>query len=92
MSNAVDKELLDQIYAQYVRLSGRNDLEAFNGSHLTGDAMLKEYIKFLKTLSHSIRDEIACKPPCDGGSCPPCDEWDRSKYVEYINKLSSKSA
>jgi hypothetical protein len=92
MSNTVDKELLDQIYAEYVRLSRRHDLPAFHSSHLTGDDMLKEYKEHLKDLSKNYLHDIVCKPPCNDGSCPPCDSWGLSQYLEYREKLRSKSA
>jgi len=92
MSNAVDKELLDQIYAEYVRLSRGKKLPAFGGSHLRGAAMLNEYKRFLKSLSPSIFGRNGCKPPCGDGSCPPCTRWGRRKYLEFLEKLRSKSA
>jgi hypothetical protein len=90
MSNAVDQELLDKIHHQYTRLS-RVALPAFNAQEFTADNTLDKYKQYLKKLSKDYLKSIVCKPTCNDRTCPPCDEWGRSKYEEYLAQLEGKS-
>jgi hypothetical protein len=94
IDDAVDMELLDKIYDQYVRLSQGSDIRPpkFDGANLTGKEKLIAYHLYLKGISSSFRNKLACKPSCSGGSCPPCFGWNRSQYEDYLRILSTKSA
>jgi len=94
IDDEVDMDWLREIYKQYEILSQRDGvtLAEFGEPNLTGKELLIAYQQYLKGLSWSSPNRMACKPSCPDGSCPPCFGWRRSEYVAYLEDLRTKAA
>ena len=91
----VDMGVLQEIHEQYVKLARRHGVElpGFGGSNPTGRESFISFRQYLSGLTRIIHREIWLEDcdPCKNGNCPPCEEWSRRDYVEYLDDLKRRT-
>jgi hypothetical protein len=95
IDDQVDRGVLHEIHEQYVNLARRHGVELpeFGESNLTGRESFIAFQQYLSGLTEILRhdhflDECDI---CNNGRCPPCDDWERSDYVKYLDDLKRKT-